>query len=135
MSTYNQHLKSKKHQSKKAKFEMKQQILKMQEAQDADGDNFGFEVIGNVNFKKTSIPVEKVLTIDSTSGCLFSDTKSDSFEENLNFMFKNYGFFILEEKSCIDKEGLIKHLAQVVHNEKKCLYCGKRPYPPPSYKF
>lgn len=96
----------------------------MQKKQDAQV-NMGFDIVGDVDFSKTDVPEEKLRTIDSLNGCLFSDHKSDSFEDNLEYMFKNYGFFILEEKSCIDKEGLIKHLAEVVHIEKKCIYCCK----------
>jgi hypothetical protein len=102
--------------------------MKMAAKQSASEENCGFEVLGEINFKKGKI-VEKVTTVESLNGCLFSDTKSTTFQENLDFMFKTYGFFILEEKSCIDKEGLVRFLAKKIHEEKSCIYCCKNQTP------
>lgn len=69
----------------------------------------------------STVPVKT--TLDSLNICLFSNHESESFEENLKYMEKNYGFFILEEKSCVDKKGLIRFLAKTIQIKHKCLLC------------
>lgn len=80
--------------------------------------------LASANFRKLgALEAEKVKTIDSLAGCLFTDHKSETFKENLEHMFKRFGFNILEEKSCRDREGLISYLAERVHKKFACIYC------------
>lgn len=123
--TYNQHLKGKKHKENKEKFLNRQKLAKMKAGIDEDCEdvNLGVDVnIDGTNFKKPNKTGERLTTLDSINVCLFSDHKSDSFQENLDYMFRHYGFLILEEKSCIDKEGLIKYLANLIHEDHKCIF-------------
>lgn len=50
---------------------------------------------------------------------------SESIEENLKYMEKKYGFFIIEAKSCINVQGLLKYLGELVHVQKKCISCDQ----------
>lgn len=55
--------------------------------------------------------------------CLFSGKKFDTFEESLDFMFKNYGFYIPEQKFLVDKLGLVEYLAEKIALGNICLCC------------
>lgn len=72
-------------------------------------------------FKKKRAPV--ATTLDSASICLFTNCMYDTFEDNLFNMRKRFGFFILDENCCVNKEGLIKYLAKQIQNEHRCIYC------------
>ena len=39
-------------------------------------------------------------------------------------MNKHHGFFLLEERSCADRKGLLMYLARLVHKKSRCIYCG-----------
>ena len=100
----------------------------MKEAKNADGehdlDDQDIGLIPQANFSKAGLPkAERVKAIESLAGCLFTDIKSESFEQNLESMFKKFGFCILEEKSCVDKEGLVAYLAEKIHKDFSCVYC------------
>lgn len=70
--------------------------------------------------KKKSVPT----TMDSVNICLFTNTLYESFEKNLEQMKKNFGFHVLYETSCKNKEKLIKYLAKMIQVENICIYCG-----------
>ena len=72
--------------------------------------------------KKKNLPS----TLDSSSICLFTNYLYESFEKNLEQMRKKLGFFILDEKCCINKEGLIKYLAKMIQKDHTCIYCQHR---------
>lgn len=74
-------------------------------------------------FKKKQQPPT---TLDSTSICLFTNCLFESFEKNLEQMRKKFGFFLLDEKCCVNKEGLIKYLSKVIQKEHTCIYCHQR---------
>jgi len=62
--------------------------------------------------------------------CLFCPHKSETFEDNLKHMSMKHGFFILEEKNCINLKGLFKYLAEKIYVDKLCIFydyekCGK----------
>jgi pre-60S factor REI1 len=68
---------------------------------------------------------EIVTTDKDQRACLFSNHVSESIEENLKFMEKKYGFFIIDVKSCKDKQGLLKYLGELIHVQKKCIGCDQ----------
>jgi hypothetical protein len=39
----------------------------------------------------------------------------------------NYGFFIIEARSCNKKQKLIKYLAEIIHLDNQCILCSKNP--------
>lgn len=69
----------------------------------------------------SSVPVKT--TQDSANVCLFSNHESESIEANLEYMEKNYGFFLIDHNSCANKKGLLKYLGRLVHKKKKCIKC------------
>lgn len=44
--------------------------------------------------------------------CFFDNHISDSFEANLEYMFKNFGFFLPDAEQLRDPQGLIKYLVR-----------------------
>lgn len=44
--------------------------------------------------------------------CLFDNHVSESFEANLEYMFKNFGFFLPETEQLKDPQGLLKYLVR-----------------------
>lgn len=68
-------------------------------------------------------PKPVVTTDKDQKACLFSNHVSESIDENLTYMEKKYGFFIIDAKSCTDKQGLLKYLGELIHIKKKCISC------------
>ncbi len=56
---------------------------------------------------------------------LFDQHKSETAEENLEYMRSYYGFIFPEEDYICDKEGMLKYCAQKIGIGKICLYCEK----------
>lgn len=56
--------------------------------------------------------------------CLFCNKKFPYFEECLNHMFKKHGFYIPEQKYLVDKEGLVKYMAEKVGLGNLCFVCS-----------
>ncbi|AMD19291.1 HBR390Cp [Eremothecium sinecaudum] len=57
--------------------------------------------------------------------CIFCPKRSfATFEENLEHMFKNHGFYIPEAKYLVDKRGLVKYLSEKVGLGNVCLCCS-----------
>ncbi|CCH42056.1 Zinc finger protein [Wickerhamomyces ciferrii] len=56
--------------------------------------------------------------------CLFCNKKFPYFEEALNHMFKHHGFYIPEQKYLVDKEGLVKYMAEKVGLGNLCFVCS-----------
>ncbi|CAD8065490.1 unnamed protein product [Paramecium sonneborni] len=54
--------------------------------------------------------------------CLFCDELCDNLEECLKHM-SNHGFFIREQKHCINVEGLLKALSEQINKNNTCLHC------------
>lgn len=71
----------------------------------------------------SAVPIQT--TYDNQNICLFSNHVSASIEENLAYMEKKYGFFIIHSKSCVNKKGLLKYLGKLVHVTKKCISCDQ----------
>ena len=111
--TYENYLKSKKYLKNLKKWEAKQRANKDKQVE---------EMTENTTEKEAAT---LLTTLNDITVCLFSNKKSDTFEENLEHMRKEYGFFIIEEESCIDKKGLIRYLAELVHKHHECIFCGK----------
>ena len=40
-------------------------------------------------------------------------------------MEKKFGFFIIDAKSCVDKQGLLKYLGELIQVHKKCISCDQ----------
>lgn len=72
--------------------------------------------------KKTKVNT----TLDNLSVCLLTNVMSESFESNLIHMKNEFGFFILDERCCKDKEGLVKYLAKIIQKKFSCIYCTAR---------
>lgn len=77
----------------------------------------------NVSEAPSAVPA--ITTLDDQTVCLFSNHKSETIEDNLKYMENNYGFFIIEAKSCVNKKGLLKYLGRLVHKKFKCITCDK----------
>jgi len=72
------------------------------------------------------VPSQPVLTTDKNQNvCLFSNHYSESIEDNLKYMEKKFGFFIIDAKSCVDKQGLLKYLGELFQVQKKCISCDQ----------
>jgi len=56
--------------------------------------------------------------------CLFCNKEFPYFEECLNHMFKKHGFYIPEQKYLVDKEGLVKYMAEKVGLGNLCFVCS-----------
>ncbi|KAF2735283.1 hypothetical protein EJ04DRAFT_552060 [Polyplosphaeria fusca] len=57
--------------------------------------------------------------------CLFCNYRSPSFSLSLHHMDRFHGMFLPEKDYLEDPEGLIKYLNHKVHEDHKCLKCGK----------
>jgi len=117
-AAYENHLNSKKYKLELAKFneEKKKKATEVAEATPADQEK--------IEPKKT--PAQPAVTTDKDQrACLFSNFVSESIEENLKYMEKKYGFFIIEAKSCINVQGLLKSLGELLHVQKKCMSCDQ----------
>jgi len=60
--------------------------------------------------------------MEDNKACLFCNTLSDSFENNLEHMQEKHGFFILEKDMCVDPTKLFKHLAKKIFVKKMCIF-------------
>lgn len=123
-ATYAARLNTKKYQKALETFKEKSKDLseKKEEPKEEISEKILEEVPADGFKKKKQLPS----TLDSTSICLFSNVMSESFEQNLEYMRKKYGFFILDEKCCVKKEELVKYLAKVIQKELSCIYCQQR---------
>lgn len=94
VQTYNEHLKSKKH-------------LESQK-----------------NPRKKPETKEVVRTAkDDLRVCLFCNAPADTLELNLAHMEQTHGFFLCEAEFLVDREGLLKELAEQIFDDNMCLYC------------
>lgn len=57
--------------------------------------------------------------------CLFDNHISESVQENIEYMYNKYGFFIPDVEYLVDKEGLIGYCAEKIKLGHTCLYCQK----------
>lgn len=57
--------------------------------------------------------------------CLFSGKIHNSVEENLKSMYHKYGFFLLEQDSVMDREGLLRFIGKIINVDMICIICGK----------
>mmetsp|Transcript_22441 Transcript_22441/g.49037 ORF Transcript_22441/g.49037 Transcript_22441/m.49037 type:complete len:405 (+) Transcript_22441:43-1257(+) len=56
---------------------------------------------------------------------LFDNTKLDTFEESLEYMWTNFSFFIPDVDYCMDKEGLVRQLASLIQEPPHiCIQCS-----------
>jgi len=56
---------------------------------------------------------------------LFDQHKSETVDENLEYMKSYYGFLFPDEEYICDKEGMLKYCAQKIGIGKICLFCEK----------
>jgi pre-60S factor REI1 len=87
---------------------------------------------GQDNVQKTEdemiddkIAAAPVLTLRDS---LFDRHKSSDFESNLQYMTKNFGFFIPEIEFLKDLPGLITYLGQKISIGNTCIFCEKNFY-------
>lgn len=64
---------------------------------------------------KVEIPLET---------CLFCNKSFPEFEECITHMHKNHGFYIPEQKYLVDKEGLVKYMAEKIGLGNVCISCN-----------
>ena len=113
-AAYENHLNSKKYKQELAKFKAEKEKLQSE------------PTLAPAEKSEKQTPSKSVLTTDKDqSVCLFSNVVSESIEENLKYMEKKFGFFIIDAKSCIDKQGLLKYLGELIHVQKKCISCDQ----------
>ncbi|CAK71554.1 unnamed protein product (macronuclear) [Paramecium tetraurelia] len=77
------------------------------------------------NQLKSPITTNRSQTGDSllnSNVCLFCDELCDTLEDCLKHM-SNHGFFIREQKCCINIEGLLKALSEQINKNNTCLHC------------
>ena len=92
-STYNAHLKTKKH----IQTEAKKQAADIIKENKIDGS------------RKSSTVIDRGdPTVDNTA-CLFCNLLADNFEANLKHMTFKHGFHVLENASCINVKGLFSY--------------------------
>ncbi|EGR29024.1 zinc c2h2 type family protein, putative [Ichthyophthirius multifiliis] len=81
-------------------------------------------------------------TLQDQKICLFCDKKNEDIEKqkkqknmytlfikinrNLEHMSKTHGFFICEQKYCIDVTGLLKHLGEKINKAFLCILCENK---------
>ncbi|CDO95283.1 unnamed protein product [Kluyveromyces dobzhanskii CBS 2104] len=56
--------------------------------------------------------------------CLFTGKKYKTFEDNLDHMFRDHGFYIPEQKYLVDKSGLFKYFSEKIGLGNLCLCCS-----------
>lgn len=57
--------------------------------------------------------------------CLFDSHRSNTLEENVEYMHRTYGFFIPDQECLVDQEGLLGYLHEKIKLGHYCLYCEK----------
>mmetsp|Transcript_35355 Transcript_35355/g.56435 ORF Transcript_35355/g.56435 Transcript_35355/m.56435 type:complete len:357 (-) Transcript_35355:2476-3546(-) len=57
--------------------------------------------------------------------CIFDGHVSETLEQNLEYMQKNFGLFIPDAEYLVDLPGLVKYCTQKVKAGKLCLFCDK----------
>lgn len=62
---------------------------------------------------------------DALRRCLFCTHRAETLEANIDHMARSHGMFIPERPYLVDLEGLILHLSRKVHDDYRCLYCGR----------
>lgn len=129
---------------KKALFEKKKKLMELSNENNSDidmlkGSKQNLEVTSSSDHKnhtltqndETSI-VEKLIEEKISNKvdipletCLFCPKSTFlTFEDNLDHMFKNHGFYIPEQKYLIDKMGLVRYLSEKIGLGNICLVCS-----------
>lgn len=108
-TSYQQHLKSKKHRENEASYEERS---KLQESTPRTEDS-------------ETKPAEP---LDPTKTCLFCNLRSQSIEGNLRHMLVGHGFFVPEMDKISDIEGLLKYLYAKIYEGTLCLYCDNNSF-------
>uniref|UniRef100_A0A7S3PUX8 C2H2-type domain-containing protein n=1 Tax=Chaetoceros debilis TaxID=122233 RepID=A0A7S3PUX8_9STRA len=129
------HLKDKNADGKKSKKKSRQRLSKRQlrqqercgtlsasiqnpaEAEDGVGD---MEVDNNLH----NLEEEEVPEINPRQS-LFDTHVSAGVQENIEYMYKKYGFFVPDAECLVDKEGLIGYCSEKIKLGHICLYCQR----------
>ncbi|ODQ60002.1 hypothetical protein WICANDRAFT_29594 [Wickerhamomyces anomalus NRRL Y-366-8] len=108
-------------ESKEQQEEIKEQVEQVQEdiKQENDEELTEEQQAEKIMEEKLKNKVEIPLEV-----CLFCNKKFPYFEECLNHMFKKHGFYIPEQKYLVDKEGLVKYMAEKVGLGNMCFVCS-----------
>ena len=72
--------------------------------------------------EKHFVPIQST-TLYNQHICLFCNEVSSDIDQNLTHMQNQHSFFICEESNCIDKQQLLKCLADQIFNQLECIYC------------
>lgn len=108
-------------ESKEQQEEIKEQVEQVQEdikqgnEEELTEEQQAEKIMEEKLKNKVEIPLEV---------CLFCNKKFPYFEECLNHMFKKHGFYIPEQKYLVDKEGLVKYMAEKVGLGNMCFVCS-----------
>lgn len=108
-------------ESKEQQEEVKEQVEQVQEdiKQENEEELTEEQQAEKIMEEKLKNKVEIPLEV-----CLFCNKKFPYFEECLNHMFKKHGFYIPEQKYLVDKEGLVKYMAEKVGLGNMCFVCS-----------
>ncbi len=108
-------------ESKEQEEEIKEQVEQVQEdiKQESEEELTEEQQAEKIMEEKLKNKVEIPLEV-----CLFCNKKFPYFEECLNHMFKKHGFYIPEQKYLVDKEGLVKYMAEKVGLGNMCFVCS-----------
>ncbi|KAL4508316.1 hypothetical protein ABPG72_003620 [Tetrahymena utriculariae] len=107
-STFKAHVISKKHKENEKLYQQKKQ-------------NQSTTTTTKEAPKAPTVTTDKDQTV-----CLFCDKKSDDIQKNIEHMNKAHSFFISEEKYCVDKKGLLKHLGLKINITYLCILCENK---------
>lgn len=72
---------------------------------------------------KVDIPTNVCLFCNHNQKEKYISTFKD-MEENIDHMYKNHGFYVPEQKYLVDKEGLIKYMAEKIGLGNVCIVCN-----------
>jgi pre-60S factor REI1 len=92
-------------------------IQNLAEAEDGAGD---MEVDHNLR----NLEEEEVPEINPRQS-LFDTHVSAGVQENIEYMYKKYGFFVPDAECLVDKEGLIGYCSEKIKLGHTCLYCQR----------
>ncbi|KRW98468.1 hypothetical protein PPERSA_03299 [Pseudocohnilembus persalinus] len=107
--TLNQHLQSKKHQEKMTL--KNQNWREVQHLKDSESDTSASKII------------DKRLSNEDPTVCLFCDQRSSSVNINKNHMEKRHGFFVLQEQFLKNLRGLIQEYGKLINEQLTCIVC------------
>jgi len=121
LKTYENYLKSKKHQEDILKFKQKPATIQHPDSEEdedmEDEDDDEIEEVDSDEWEED--PIEK-------TNCLFCLHHSSNLEKNLKHMTIEHSFFLPDPEYITDLEGLIEYLGAKIGQGHMCLWCNEK---------